>query len=49
MNDRNKYMVSNSSVVIACFNGRPSGTENTVRFAKENNCKINVINPDNYI
>lgn len=45
MNDRNKYMVEQSSVVIACFNGKPSGTGNTIRFAKEKGLKIKIINP----
>lgn len=48
MNDRNKYMVEHSSVVIACCNGKPSGTRNTINFAKENGCKIRVINPEDY-
>ena len=48
MNKRNKYMVDHSSVVIACYNGKPSGTGNTVRFAKENGCKVRIINPDDY-
>lgn len=48
MNDRNKYMVDHSSVVIACHNGQPSGTGNTIRFAKENGCKIRLINPNDY-
>lgn len=48
MNDRNKYMVEHSSVVIACFNGIPSGTGNTIRFAKEKGCNVKLINPDNY-
>lgn len=30
---RNRYMVDNSSRIIACFNGRPSGTMNTIRYA----------------
>jgi len=48
MNDRNKFMVDHSNVVIACYNGQPSGTENTIRFAKENGCKIRLINPTIY-
>ena len=48
MNDRNKFMVDHSSVVIACYNGQPSGTKNTIRFAKENGCKIRPINPTIY-
>lgn len=30
---RNRYMVDKSSRIIACFNGRPSGTMNTIRYA----------------
>ena len=48
MNDRNKYMVGNSSVCIACWNGKPSGTGNTVRFAKENGNKVRIINPEDF-
>ena len=48
MNDRNKYMAKHSSVVIACWNGKPSGTENTIRFAKENGCKVRIININQY-
>jgi uncharacterized phage-like protein YoqJ len=49
MLDRNKYMVDNSCVVIAIWNGNNhSGTANTIRQAKEKGCKIRVINPDNY-
>jgi len=48
MNKRNKYMVDHSSVVIACYNGKPSGTGNTVRFAKESGCKVRIVNPDEY-
>lgn len=48
MNDRNKFMVEHSSIVIACYNGVPSGTGNTIKFAKEKGCKIKIINPDNY-
>lgn len=48
MNKRNKYVVENSSVVIACYNGKPSGTGNTIRFAKENGCKVRIISPEEY-
>ncbi len=48
MNDRNKYMVNNSSICIACWNGKPSGTGNTVRFAKHNGNRIRIINPENF-
>ncbi len=32
---RNKYMVDNSDVVITWFDGRPGGTANTVKYAKD--------------
>ena len=44
MNDRNKYMVENSSVVIACFNGEASGTGNTIKYAKSNPNKKVLVN-----
>ena len=49
MNDRNKYMVEQSDVIIAIWNGKPSGTGNTVQFAKEKGCKIKIINPERYL
>ena len=48
MNIRNKFIVDHSSICIACWNGKPSGTGNTVRFAKENGNKIRIINPDTF-
>ena len=30
---RNEYMVRHSSLVIACYNGAPGGTKNTIDFA----------------
>ena len=39
MMNRNKYMVDNSDFIIAVWNGKPSGTGNTVRYAKLNNKK----------
>ncbi len=48
MNDRNKFMVDNSCVCIACWNGCPSGTGNTVKFAKQKGNKVRIINPNNF-
>lgn len=48
MNERNLFMTKNSCVCIACWNGLPSGTGNTVRFAKENGNKVRIINPEEY-
>ncbi len=41
-------MVEQSDVVIAVWNGKPSGTGNTIRFAKENGCKVRIINLEDY-
>lgn len=48
-NERNLWMVQHSSVCIACWSGKRSGTGNTVRFAQENGCKVRIINPEDYI
>ena len=37
---RNEWMVDHSSRVIAVFNGEPSGTKNTVDYAKKCACNI---------
>lgn len=44
MMDRNKFMVDNSNVVIACFNCSNGGTRNTLIYAKEKHLKIRIIN-----
>ncbi len=48
MIERNKYMVDRASLCIACFNGRPSGTEKTLKYALANDCKIRIINPEKF-
>lgn len=48
-NKRNYYMVDKSSVIIAVWNGKPSGTGNTVRYAKEHGVKVRRINPEDFI
>lgn len=45
MNKRNEYMVKKSDAVIAIWNGKPSGTRNTIMMAKSNNKKVKIINP----
>ena len=35
MQKRNKYMISNSSLVIALFDGQPGGTKSTLDMAKK--------------
>ena len=46
MQNRNKYMVDNSDIVIAVWNGKPSGTGSTVRYAHEKGKTIIVVTHD---
>ena len=48
MNKRNKFMTKCSSVCFACWDGKPSGTGNTVRYAKENHNRIIRIDPNKF-
>lgn len=45
MQKRNEYMVDNSDYVIAVWNGKPSGTGNTVKYAKKKNKIVLLVNP----
>lgn len=45
MQKRNEYMVDNSDYVIAVWNGKPSGTGNTVKCAKKSNKTVLLVNP----
>lgn len=40
MMDRNRYMVTHSSLLIAAYDGRSGGTRNTIRFAAEQGLQI---------
>jgi len=42
---RNQYMVENSSLVIAVYDGQRGGTHNTVTFAKEKGRDVQIIVP----
>ena len=46
MMKRNKYMVDNSDVVIAIWNGEKSGTGNTVNYAMKSGKKVIIIDPN---
>ena len=48
MFERNNYMVKNSSLIIACYNGKSGGTANTIKLAQQNNCKIYLIDINKY-
>jgi len=43
---RNKYMVNNSDIVIAVWNGSKGGTANAVNYAKKQGKEIIIMNPD---
>lgn len=45
MQKRNEYMVDNSDYFIAVWNGKPSGTGNTVKYAKKKNKIVLLVNP----
>ena len=46
---RNRYMVDNSDVLIAIFNGDPKGgTAYTVNYARKKGKEIVIINPDTF-
>lgn len=48
MNDRNLFMVQSSSCVLAVYNGKPSGTRNTIKYAVENGNTIITISTNRY-
>ena len=37
------YMVDNSSLLLACFDGHPGGTMNTIVYAQRNDVKVIII------
>lgn len=45
MLERNNYMLNNSSMVIALFNGQLGGTQYTLKKAKEKGLRVVVIKP----
>ena len=42
MNERNLYMVENSSALIACYSGYPGGTMNTILYAERQDLDIRI-------
>lgn len=48
MVNRDKWMVDNSSYIIAVWNGSNSGTGTTVKYAVKNLKPVHVLNPINY-
>ena len=46
MEDRNQWMVDNSDIVIAVWDGKSGGTANCIRYAKKQHKTIYYINPE---
>ena len=47
MMKRNYYMVDKSSMLIACFDGRPGGTMSTVLYAQRQGLSVLICDIDN--
>lgn len=45
MQERNQYMVNNSSLIIALFNGANGGTKQTIEYARSEGKKVVIIKP----
>ena len=45
MMKRNNYMIDNSSLLIAIYNGSPDGTKQTIEKAKQKGLDIKIIEP----
>lgn len=45
MLERNRYMINNSSMLIALFNGQNGGTKSTIEYAKKKCLEIVIIKP----
>lgn len=45
MIERNRFMIDNSSLLIALFNGLPGGTKSTIEYAKSKGKNIVIIKP----
>ena len=43
MMQRNRYMVDRSSVLLACYDGRPGGTMNTILYAERSGLRVILI------
>jgi len=45
MQIRNEYLVNNSDILLACFNGSSGGTKNCVEYARKMKKEIIIIDP----
>ena len=42
---RNRYLVTQVDILLACFDGKEGGTKNTVEYAQRNGCRVCLIPP----
>lgn len=45
MFNRNRYMVNNADMLLAAFDGKPGGTEMTIRYARQQGIQVCCIKP----
>ena len=43
--ERNRYMVDHSALVIAVYNGGGGGTRNTIEYARRQNVRVHIAKP----
>ena len=43
--DRNRYMVVQADLLLACYDGKEGGTKHTVEFAERMDCEVRLIPP----
>ncbi len=48
MQERNEWMTDRADIIIACWDGSPSGTKNCVDYANKKNKDIRIINPNKH-
>lgn len=46
MQKRNEWMIDNSDAIIAVWDGTPSGTANTIEYARKQGKPVLVIDPE---
>jgi len=45
---RNKYMIEQSSLLIAIYNGSNGGTKQTIQYARQNKLNVIILNPNDH-
>ena len=43
---RNRYLVTQADLLLACYDGQEGGTKHTVDYAKRNGCRVCLIPPE---